>query len=294
LFSDISSASPDNTKHKGEKVMSDSTDTISDARLPWKRDENGKIVPEPIDWEAVKNIPGDDAQKLNLARLNVILRAFEQGTLPAHTVDAAREVKIRADSYYAGDPNTHFLEHAWKAHLAMVEERKSQERDWQRKWREREERRVASSKQAREPNKQVLFDALAGLGVHTIIVEFNGYGDSGQIEGICATDASEREVRLPDTPTITILTVEHESVKVRGCHSTSACEVCELGGLHQNVYTVNEAIEAVCNGWLEETHEGWEINDGAYGTFEFDVAERTVTLEYCERYTETKDYTHEF
>ena len=31
------------------------------------------------------------------------------------------------------------------------------------------------------------------------------------------------------------------------------------------------------------THDGWENSDGAYGDFTFDVAERTITLDYNER-----------
>jgi hypothetical protein len=273
--------------------MSDTTDnTIANPALPWRLDSNKKIIPEPIDWEAVKDIPGVDAHKRNLATLNVILRAYEQGTLPAHMVDAAKEVKVRAESSNAVDPNTDFLEHAWRAHLAMVEERKSRESDWERKWREREERRAASYKQARGPNKQTLFDALANLGVHTVTVEFNGYGDSGEIEEITALDASKQEMKLPDTPTVTILTLGHDyrgNIKER-----IECEACAQNSLHQNVYKVEDAIEEVCNEWVDELYEGWENNDGAYGTFEFNVAERAGTLNFHERYTETKDYTHEF
>jgi hypothetical protein len=39
---------------------------------------------------------------------------------------------------------------------------------------------------------------------------------------------------------------------------------------------------------------GWENNDGAFGTFVFDVADRTITLEHNERYTEVNITSHEF
>jgi len=274
------------------------TDTIDNTTPLPLRDSNGKIIPEPIDLDAVKDIPGDDdAYKIRLARMNLILRFYDQGVLPPQDMAVVNDIKTRAESSYAVDPNGHFLEHFLRAYLECSEERRKEQekyREQERVWREREERQAASSKQAREPNKQVLFDALVSLGVHTVDVEFSGYGDSGQIDEITAKDASKQEIKLPDTPTIVILTVEHESVRVGGCHSTSACEVCKQGGLHQNAYKVDEAIEAVCNGWLEEVHGGWENNEGAYGSFEFNVAERTVTLEFCERYTETNEYTHEF
>ena len=41
---------------------------------------------------------------------------------------------------------------------------------------------------------------------------------------------------------------------------------------------------------FEEAHGGWEDNLGAYGDFVFDVAERSITLNYHER-IETSEYT---
>ena len=40
---------------------------------------------------------------------------------------------------------------------------------------------------------------------------------------------------------------------------------------------------------LAQTHGGWENNEGAYGEFTFDVAQRTITLDYNER-VETSEY----
>jgi hypothetical protein len=54
------------------------------------------------------------------------------------------------------------------------------------------------------------------------------------------------------------------------------------------------AIEILCYDHLEETHCGWENNDGAYGEFLLDVAERTVELEFHERYTATLTENHTF
>ena len=47
--------------------------------------------------------------------------------------------------------------------------------------------------------------------------------------------------------------------------------------------TVHDAIERLVYDFLGKTHDGWENNDGAYGDFTFDVAERTITLDYNER-----------
>ena len=52
------------------------------------------------------------------------------------------------------------------------------------------------------------------------------------------------------------------------------------------------------DGWpttfSSETHDGWENSDGAYGDFTFDVAERTITLDYNERHMESDYSQHVF
>lgn len=53
---------------------------------------------------------------------------------------------------------------------------------------------------------------------------------------------------------------------------------------------MKEAIERLAYDFLEETHGGWENNEGAYGDFLFDVTERTITLNYNER-IDTSEYT---
>ncbi len=57
---------------------------------------------------------------------------------------------------------------------------------------------------------------------------------------------------------------------------------------------VRDAIEKLAYDFLEEVHDGWENEDGAYGEFVFDVAERTIRLEYNERVMTTSYSEHEF
>jgi hypothetical protein len=54
------------------------------------------------------------------------------------------------------------------------------------------------------------------------------------------------------------------------------------------------AIEILCYDFLLQEHGGWENNDGAYGEFTFDVAARTVELEFHGRYTDVHTTTHTF
>ena len=139
---------------------------------------------------------------------------------------------------------------------------------------ERDERN-RRAEAVRPDNKTALFDALAAAGITLVTVTFDGSGDSVQIEDITA-QSDDRTVDLPQGE-ITIATVAWGTDKVTAI---------SMG--------VEAAIEQLAYDFLSETHGGWENNDGAYGEFSFDVAARTITLDYNERYTATEFYSHEF
>jgi hypothetical protein len=103
-------------------------------------------------------------------------------------------------------------------------------------------------------NKGAVFDALASAGITHVFAEFDGIGDSGQIESLSA--------RINDSPIdLPVTTVN--------MHSTS----WNHAELRLQETTLATAIEDACYGFLEQTHAGWENNDGAYGEFTFHVAE---------------------
>jgi hypothetical protein len=131
------------------------------------------------------------------------------------------------------------------------------------------------SEEIRTANKAALFDSLAAAGIKTVIVTFDGYGDSGQIEGINAGEG-EQTIPLP-SDRIEIARTAWESPEIE-----------------RQTQTVQEAIETLVYDFLRQVHSGWEINDGAYGEFTLDVAERTIKLDYNERYTSAKNFSHEF
>lgn len=133
------------------------------------------------------------------------------------------------------------------------------------------ERRAA----CRPANKTALFDALAKAGITTVTVTFDGAGDSGQIDAIRASTGSA-DVPLPEA---TIKFVQ------RGQDGASRIDRC---------LDVKDAIEELVYDALEEAHGSWCNDDGAYGEFIFDVAKRTISLDYNERYTLTDHYHHEF
>lgn len=126
-------------------------------------------------------------------------------------------------------------------------------------------------KTVRAGNKTMLFDALAAAGITKVVVHFDGYGDSGQIEDIAAY-TGDSGASIPAGAI--------EMARPRWGETEADHDSCSLG----------DAIEALAYDALEEMHGGWENNDGAYGVFTFDVAARTITLDYNERY-ETSEYT---
>jgi hypothetical protein len=128
---------------------------------------------------------------------------------------------------------------------------------------------------ANEINKAVLFDALASTSITSIKVEFDGYGDSGQINGVAASSV-DAPAELPQTM-ITIQTVSWGATEILTAQST-----------------LETAIENLCYDYLEQTHAGWENNDGGYGEFGIDVAKRSIELEFNGRFTDTWIDTHTF
>lgn len=123
----------------------------------------------------------------------------------------------------------------------------------------------------RPANKTVLFDALAQAGISGVEVTFDGYGDSGQIEEVTAM-ADDKDVELP--------AVSVEIARVQWGSSD----------IVRTIHPLTHAIEQVAYDFLSVSHGGWENNEGAYGDFLFDVASRTITLNYNER-IESSEYT---
>src|ERR1700732_135901 len=143
--------------------------------------------------------------------------------------------------------------------------------DWEIK-RGEHERRDA---ELRPVNKTAVFDALAAAGITIVVVAFDGYGDSGQIENVEAK-AGEDLVALP-------------SVEVE-----IASAVWDKTEPDRTAMTVHDAIERLVFEFLGVTHGGWANRGRAYGDFTFDVAERTITLDYNERYMQSEYSQHVF
>jgi hypothetical protein len=124
-------------------------------------------------------------------------------------------------------------------------------------------------------NKTALLDALAFAGVTRVVVSFDGYGDSGQIENMEAQVVAD-PVTMPGTAIEIAESVWDQPEPKRASVS------------------ISDAVESLAYDVLEKTHCGWENGDGAYGDVIFDVAEGVITLDYNERFTASENHTHTF
>ena len=128
----------------------------------------------------------------------------------------------------------------------------------------------------------LLFDTLAQTKVSFIEVYFEGCGDSGQIESVDYTDANGKGI---DEAYL-------DKIIVKGSEKTSYHKWDEktkkLVKTEATEGNVREILEEICYDKLGASHGGWEINEGSYGTFYFDVSTRKVRLEYNERIEEVR------
>ena len=124
-------------------------------------------------------------------------------------------------------------------------------------------------------NKTTLLSFLAMAGISRIMVNFDGCGDSGQIEDVAAFKGDD-QVDLPPG-TVELLTLDYGATEPVA-----------------HVLPVGEAVEKLAYDLLHQKHSGWENNDGAFGEFAFDIAAGTITLDYNERFTSSENYVHEW
>lgn len=124
-------------------------------------------------------------------------------------------------------------------------------------------------------NKAALFAVLTAAGISSVLVQFDGGGDSGQIESVEAF-AGDAPIDLPSVDVVMI------SALADGVETRS------------ETAPIADAIESLAFDLLTATHAGWENNDGAYGEFRFDVAAGTITLDHNDRYLAVESYEHEW
>ena len=120
--------------------------------------------------------------------------------------------------------------------------------------------------------KAQLYTKLARLGITSVIIGYDGCGDSGCIESIKALGVDNREVTLPERSVAIDIVESKFDSKTRRFIPVNT---------RRNV-PVREAIENWCYDLLGEHFPGWEINEGSDGTIELDVVKKTATLQHDE------------
>jgi hypothetical protein len=125
--------------------------------------------------------------------------------------------------------------------------------------------------------RDMMMKALRDAEVQSVSVQFDGYGDSGSLEGITYLPSAEGKAEVPDTP--------HEVTE------------WTQGGKPKRVvrnYTLDELVSEACYGLLGAEHPGWEINEGSFGTFTINPATDAVSLTFNQRIESVETYDEEY
>jgi hypothetical protein len=134
---------------------------------------------------------------------------------------------------------------------------------WEERERQLRDRAMAS--------KSILIAAMRQHAIAEIEVEYDGFGDSGQIQDVTALDEKGNRMDWP------------AGVKV------------SLPGQGQEVKVLDleEAAEEIAWSLIESFHGGWENNDGGNGNLRFDAEDDKIVWEHNDAYTDYHTTNHE-
>lgn len=136
-----------------------------------------------------------------------------------------------------------------------------------------------------------LFEALKEIGAGGVMVEYTGYGDSGQIESVTAWKVGESYESC--TAMSLSARMGFPKLRVRYVKKTDSDGLEKTISVENEEMSLQDAIEEFCWDALEKTHDGWENEEGGNGTFEFDVEHGTIEFTHNEAYVEYNTSTHE-
>lgn len=120
--------------------------------------------------------------------------------------------------------------------------------------------------------KQVVIPPLRAVGIVSVEVRFDGYGDNGTVEECTCCDATGKEILCPEAIV--------EELRDEGAGGT----------VQVRQVTLYSALESLTYLALERHHPGWEDNEGAGGALEIDVTEASFALDCKLRYIEHDDH----
>ena len=114
-----------------------------------------------------------------------------------------------------------------------------------------------ASERATLATESAVRETLRALGVFHVYADYDGVGDSGQFELISYVDKADCNIKTP---------VDAQTQK---------------------------QVEDLLYALLELRHEGWENNDGAFGTFRWNLITGTLEHEHSARFTDYTTSVHE-
>lgn len=129
--------------------------------------------------------------------------------------------------------------------------------------------------------KAQIYAKLARLGIATVLITYDGCGDSGCIGSIDARGPNGETVALPKRD-ITI-----DFVESRWDTATSKFVKVDV----RLKLPIEKAVESWCYDLLEHHFGGWEINEGSQGTIALDIVKNIATLEHDENVMTTTTHT---
>lgn len=123
----------------------------------------------------------------------------------------------------------------------------------------------------------VVMEMLRDAGVAKAIVLFDGSGDSGQTDGVGLYGKDGKQLKAKKWDELLGKTVNgttRERLDYTDGIPPKPVTRCD---------TLEEAIEELCYDILGSQHCGWEINEGSFGEFVFDVEKDEIALTFNER-----------
>lgn len=123
-------------------------------------------------------------------------------------------------------------------------------------------------KEIREKNKKSIVAFMQANGIERAVIEFDGSGDSGQIESVVISPSSKQELAHEEITFITF------SQRFAGGEWNVDAREAQA--------SVEDALEDLAYCALENNYGGWEINAGAYGEITIE-ADGSGRIEYNQR-----------
>lgn len=125
-----------------------------------------------------------------------------------------------------------------------------------------------------EQHIKTMFKQLRAAGATSVVIYFDGSGDSGSIEYVDIFNSEGKQIKLD-------LQVTYPTEKSTWINEQWVNEIV------QKEMSIYEALEAYCYDELEKTQIDWYNNDGGCGEMRINLQDTvSIELEVNQRYTE--------